>query len=36
VYGYLGLSIGRATVLVGYLAAASMLTRFVVLGVLGF
>lgn len=35
-YGFLGLSFGRATVLVGYLAAASMLTRLIVLGVLGF
>jgi hypothetical protein len=36
VYGFLGLSIWRATVLVGYLAAASMVTRMVVLGVLDF
>lgn len=34
VFGFLGLPIWRATVLVGYLAAASMVTRMVVLGVL--
>lgn len=36
VYGFLGLSIWRATVLLSYLAAASMLTRFIVLGVMDF
>ena len=34
VYGYLSLSRGRATVLFGYLAAWSAVTRLVVLGVL--
>jgi hypothetical protein len=34
VYGFLGLPGGRATVLVGYLAAASVVSRLVVLGVL--
>lgn len=36
VYGFLGLPLWRATVLVGYLAVASMLTRLMALGVLGF
>jgi hypothetical protein len=34
VYGFLTLPAGRATVLVGYLAAASVVTRLLVLGVL--
>ena len=34
VYGFLNLSTGRATVLFGYLAAASVASRLVVLGVL--
>jgi hypothetical protein len=34
VYGFLDLSTGRASVLVGYLAAASVVSRLVVLGVL--
>lgn len=34
VYGFLNLSRGRATVLVGYLAAWSVVSRLVVLGVL--
>jgi hypothetical protein len=34
VYGFLDLSTGRASVLVGYLAAASVISRLVVLGVL--
>lgn len=34
VYGFLNLPTGRATVLMGYLAAASVVSRLVVLGVL--
>ncbi len=34
VYGFLNLPTGRATVLMGYLAAASVVNRLVVLGVL--
>jgi hypothetical protein len=34
VYGFLDLSTGRASVLVGYLAASSVVSRLVVLGVL--
>ncbi len=35
VYGFLDLPTGRASVLVGYLATASVVSRLVVLGVLG-
>ena len=35
VYGFLDLPTGRASVLVGYLAAASVVSRLIVLGVLG-